>query len=119
MLLVWQRNGHTWHFEATIDATVEHVTITKILKAYGDSGFGGSTGSNFKGLEAQILTKEKVSSKMVTNNYDAVNIDFSQQQQQKHNDEIDSNDGCSLPLKPEKGSLIKQKRKRLTDIQSQ
>ena len=56
---------------------------------------------------------------MVANNYDAVNIDFSQQQQQKHNDEIDSNDGCSLPLKPEKGSLIKQKRKRLTDIQSQ
>ena len=69
-------------YEATIDDIAEHVTIKQILKAYGDSGFGEDTGPNFKGLEAQEVTrKETVSSQITANNDDVVNIDFSQQQQ--------------------------------------
>ena len=39
-------------YEAIIDAIAEHVTIKQMLKAYRDGGFGGSTGPNFKELEA-------------------------------------------------------------------
>ena len=44
----------------------------------------------------KISKKRKVSSQIIANNDDAVNIDFSQQQQQKH-DDIDSDNGCSPP----------------------
>ena len=79
-------------YEATIDDIAEHVTIKQMLKAYGDAGFGGGTGPNFKGLEAQKLArKERVSSQIIANNDNAVNIDDIR-------DDIDSGDGCS-PLR--------------------
>ena len=85
----------------TIDDIAEHVAIKQMLKVYSDGGFGGSTGPNFKELEARKLAgKERVSSQIIANNDDAVNIDFSQQQQQKH-DDIDSDHGCS-PLRKQK-----------------
>ena len=68
--------------EATIDNIAEHVTIKQMLKAYDDGGFGGAIGPSFKDLEARKLArKEKASSQAIANNDDAVNIDFSQQQQ--------------------------------------
>ena len=86
-------------YEATFDDIAEHVTIRQMLKAYGNGWFEGGTGLNFKELEARNLArKDRVSSQIIANNGDAVNMDFSQQQQQKHVD-IDSDDGCSPPQK--------------------
>ena len=49
-------------YEATFDDIAEHVTIRQMLKAYGNGGFGGGTGLNFKELEARKLArKERVS----------------------------------------------------------
>ena len=77
------KRTHMTLYEATIDDIAEHVTIKQMLKAYGDGGFGGGTGPNFKELEARKLArKERVSSQIIANNDDAVNIYFSQQQQQ-------------------------------------
>ena len=39
---------HMTLYEATIDDIAEHVTIRQMLKAYGDGGFGGGAGPNFK-----------------------------------------------------------------------
>ena len=98
-------------YEATIDDIAEHVTIKQMLKAYGNGGFGGGAGPNFKEPEVRKLArKETVSSQIIVNNDDAVNIDFSQQQQQKHGD-IDSDDGCSPPRKQKRFFLIKQQKK--------
>ena len=96
---VTTKRTHMTLYEATIDDIVEHVTIKQILKPHGDGGFGGGTGPNFKELEAQKLArKERVSSQITASNDDAINIYFSQQQQQKHYD-IDSDDGWSPPQK--------------------
>ena len=87
-------------YEATIDDIAEHVTIKQMLKAYGDGGFGGGTGPYFEELEAQKLArKERVLSEIIANNDNAINIDFSQQQQQQKHDDIDSDNGCLPPQK--------------------
>ena len=97
--------------KATIDDIAEHVTIKQMLKAQGDGWFRGGTGPNFKDLEARKLArKERVSSQIIANNDDAVNIDFSQQQQQKH-DDIDSDHGCS-PLRKQKRFFDKTTKKK-------
>ena len=89
------KRTHMTLYEATIDDIAEHVTIKQMLKAYGDGGFRGGTGPNFKDLEARKLArKERVSSQIIANNDNGVNIDFSPKRQQKH-DDIDSDDGCS------------------------
>ena len=46
-------------YETTIDDIAEHVTIKQIFKAYGDGRIGGSTGPNFKKLEARKLARKK------------------------------------------------------------
>ena len=79
---VTTKRTHMTLYEATIDDIAEHVTIKQMLKAYDDGGFGGATGPSFKDLEARKLArKERASSQAIANNDDAVNIDFSQQQQ--------------------------------------
>ena len=66
-------------YETTIDDIAEHITIKLTFKAYGNDRFGGSTGFNFRELEARKLArKERLSSQIIANNDDAVNIDFSQ-----------------------------------------
>ena len=40
-----------------VNDIAEHVTIKQMLKAYGDGGFGGGTGPNFKELEAPKLAR--------------------------------------------------------------
>ena len=118
--LVWSWNtfflgdnkGDITLYEAIIGDIAEHVTIKQILKGYGNGEFGVGTGTNFKELEARKLARnERVSSQIIANNDNAINIDFSQQQQQQKHDNIDSDDGCSPPQK-RKSSFDKTKKEK-------
>ena len=78
-------------YEIIIDNVTENVTIRQTPKHYSNSRFGGGTGPNLKELEAQKKArKETISFQIIANNDDTVNINISQQQSQKHSEDIDS-----------------------------
>lgn len=75
---VTTKRRHVTLYEPTIDDITEHLAIKQMLKDYGNGRFGGGTGRNIKELEARKLArKERVSSQIIANNDDAINIDFS------------------------------------------